>query len=668
MRWVFFPRCPVVGVSLALALALAGLLAGDAAFAAEGQPPNGLVLPLVVTQLPVGTPAEKNGPQAGGMLRADYGEGARLILLEPAASAKSLSAGFHSACDPDVSFDGRRVLFSGKRSADDAWNIYELSLANLQYRRITRNLGDCRHPSYQSTFFVITENEPWAQIGFVSRRAGRKNEYGNAPATALYTCKLDGSLLQQITYNLSSDYDPAIMDDGRLLYATWRRATFDDGVLGRIALEGINVDGSDRAAFVPGSAKRIRHMPCATSVGLVVFVEADTVPWDGAGQLASVAVRRPLHTYRPLTAARDGLFHTPSALPDGRILVSVRPADASGSHGLFCMDVSTLRLQRVFDDPRYHEIQAKAIVARRMPDGRSSVVSPDDPLAELYCMNVSTTEFKDRNWLTLGTAKRVRLLEGLPASVGADRAESRGGAAQLAARRILGEVPVQKDGSLHLIVPANTPIQLQLLDGRGLALRSCGWIWARSHQAQGCIGCHEDPELTPHNYVPESLQTAAASVAVPVEDRKAVDFRRDVLPIVQRKCLPCHGPRGDAPQLTGAASDARDAARGIYDALLARDPQAEKAAGFGKYVHPGRARTSPLVWHAFGKNTAGPWDGPATAGEAKPIPSGKAAEPLTDDDRGTLAQWIDTGAAWETAMSVAPATHDAPSTSGAPAK
>ena len=39
--------------------------------------------------------------------------------------------------------------------------------------------------------------------------------------------------------------------------------------------------------------------------------------------------------------------------------------------------------------------------------------------------------------------------------------------------------------SFQLTVPASTPIQLQLLDEQGIAVRSCGWIWARIIRRRG---------------------------------------------------------------------------------------------------------------------------------------------------------------------------------------
>jgi hypothetical protein len=52
-----------------------------------------------------------------------------------------------------------------------------------------------------------------------------------------------------------------------------------------------------------------------------------------------------------------------------------------------------------------------------------------------------------------------------------------------------------------------------------------------------------------------------------------------------------------------------------------------------------------LVWHLFGRNTARPWDGGHDEAAHVPMPSGEA-EPLTDDERRTLVEWIDLGAPW----------------------
>ncbi|MHC4518294.1 MAG: TolB-like translocation protein, partial [Planctomycetota bacterium] len=107
--------------------------------------------PLVVTQLPAGG----SKVTAGGMLRADFGEGARLVLVAVDGTTRVLSEGLHSACDAALSFEGDRLLFAGKRAAEDAWNIFEMTVDGSEVRQITRGLGDCRSPGYQSSLYTL---------------------------------------------------------------------------------------------------------------------------------------------------------------------------------------------------------------------------------------------------------------------------------------------------------------------------------------------------------------------------------------------------------------------------------------------------------------------------------------------------------------------------------
>jgi hypothetical protein len=547
-------------------------------------------------------------------------------------------------------------LFAAKRAARDPWNIYEMAVDGSGVRQITRALGDCRSPGYQSSQYVITVDEPWYQISFVRIDRGARNEAGTGAVSSLHSCKLDGSQVQRLTYNLSSDFDPAILWDGRLVFASWRRCDFERGELGRVGLFAGYTDGADCEAFCLEAGRPIKHMPCPTAGGaggVVVFVEADRVPWDGSGLLSCVSLRRPLHSYRPITAEADGLFHSPSPLPDGRILVSRRPADGSGTHAVCRLDPRTQHLELVYDDAGFHDIQAKAIAPREEPDGRASGVAESDPYGRLYCLDVYTSDLKGPSGLMPGKVKKVRVIEGLPLKAGEGGAALPGGIAPLALRRILGEVPIAEDrdergavvgGSFNLQVPGNTPIQLQLLDENGLALRSCGWIWARRHHGQGCVGCHEDRELAPTNWQVAALWKPSVPVAPPPEKRVAVDFRRDVLPIVTGKCVGCHASGGSPPDLSAART--AELGRRVYELLLAPQDAAASRGPYGKYVHPGRARTSPLVWHLVGRNTSYPWDGASAQAAVKPIPPGQS-EALSDREREVFLRWIDLGAPWE---------------------
>jgi hypothetical protein len=476
--------------------------------------------------------------------------------------------------------------------------------------------------------------DAWTQIAFVGGRPGEVNEAGVGEARSLYTCLLDGTAMRRLTYNLSSDIDPALLPDGRLVYASWQRHDLERGPAGRFALLAANMDGTDMVPYVTTEGRRARQMPAATEGGLVVYVEADTLAGDGAGSLASVSMRRPLHSYRSLTTAADGLFAWPAALPDGGVLVSMRPADGAGDHGVYRLDPATGRRTTVFDQPGWHDVQAKPLAPRPSHDGRSSPVRDDATEGTLYVIDIGINDLPE-GALAAGTGARMRVLEGLPlrAATAAD--------GPLAARRLLGEAPIASDGSAQAVVPANTPVILQVIDTDGIAQRSGAWIWARNHYEQGCVGCHEDPERTPPNRFVKAIQVPAARLTPPEAQRRTVDFRNDVMPVMRARCVACHTGKGAAPRLdTAAGGDAAGssaagdtAARAIYRELL------------GSYVEPGRARASRLVWHLFGRNTARPWDGAPATGTARPIPA--AGTPLSDDERRLFVEWIDFGAAWD---------------------
>jgi hypothetical protein len=520
------------------------------------------------------------------------------VLLGTDGRLRVLTEGFQSAADPEVSFDGKRLLFAAKKNAQDNWDVYEMEISGTRPRQVTRSMGNCRSPMYQSAIFYLDEPRPSHQITFVGDAAGELEERGAGRRTHLYSVMEDGSGLRRLTFNLSNNSGPVMAWDGRILFAAGTR------------LFGIHLDGTDYA-LAAESRSRIQRMPATTPSGLVVFVEPDRFSWDAGGTLASVTLRRPLHSYRRITQPAEGVFHSPSPLPDGSVLVARRPANGTGRYGIYRLAPATGRTEPIHEDPSWNEMQPRAVAPRAEPDGHSSVVDEQEPTAKLYCLNVYDSDLGP-NWVPKGSIKRLRVLEGLPRSAPAD----------VEWRRFLGEVDIEDDGSFQLQVPANTPIQLQVLDKDGLALRSSSWIWAKNKANRGCIGCHEDPERTPENVLAKAIVKPAIQLTLAPERRRTVDFRRDVQPIVNNRC----------------------ANRACHDGTAA--PRLD-AGGIAKFVDPGRARTSRLVWSILGRNTSRPWDSVPTATVRRMPPSGSAS--LTADETRIIIEWIDLGALRESA-------------------
>jgi hypothetical protein len=281
--------------------------------------------------------------------------------------------------------------------------------------------------------------------------------------------------------------------------------------------------------------------------------------------------------------------------------------------------------------------------------------------------------------------------------------------------RILGEIPLRKsapgggalldpegnpDTSFLAKIPADTPFTFQLLDRNGLSLTMAQtWHQVRPGEARyDCGGCHahsqqplafEDTaayqpsydvydlsEVTPmvtHDEVgdPDLLLVEAGAVNV--------EFYRDVRPLLQRSCVPCHSQLNATPGAGLVLDDYTDygGVPGDY-ARLADDQGAEwgykpvipaqiwRQTNASRYVRAFQSRRSLLVWKIFGERLDG-WTNadhptetvpgnaatlPAGAsynladldytGDAMP-PPGSGVPALTIDEKMTIARWIDLG-------------------------
>ncbi len=386
--------------------------------------------------------------------QARAGLGGRLYLLDWTGQGRALSEGFAAAADPDVSFDGKRILFAGRRAVGDVWQVYEMNADGSGARQISHGKSGCRQPVYQSRIFSLDIPEPWPQVAFVC-------------SGAVYSSKLDGSDVQRLTYAGPGDAGPAMLPEGRMVYSSGGR------------LFGINLDGTDYALFAGGLNPRM-----AAVVGRkIVFVE-------GAGQLSMVTQERPLHSHVSLTAAADGVFAAPAALGEGSVVVARK---GPSGWALWRLDLATKRRSPLFDAPGIDDLQAKVLGPHEEPDGRGSVVDTAEPSGHLYCLNVYTS---DRP-MPRGSIKKVRVLTG-----------------QDAAPVKMGELTVEADGSFHLQLPANTKMKLQTLDAAGRVMRTSGWMWVRNKENRGCIGCHEDPELSPENVEAEAVNRKAVRLGL----------------------------------------------------------------------------------------------------------------------------------------------------------
>jgi hypothetical protein len=412
----------------------------------------------------------------GGLWR--YMSGARIVAFNPekAASFKVMTKDFYSACFPEISFDGRFMLFSAQQKAGDPWQIWEMELDDLKSRKIRSSDEDCTDPAYlpgrRLVFSKLTVNDT---VG---------------AAHCLFTCNLDGSGLTQITFSPQTNFATTVLKDGRLL--TLSRSLLPETgtpVLTVMRPDGTKADlfyGAERTSFLLSKANE-------TTDGRIVFIETDKGNIK-ADNVISISYNRPLHTRVNISSGINGEFNYVLPANPDKFLVSFRRSD-SENFALYVFDPIKKRLgETIFSDPQYSILDVAEVKEHERPKELPSEVDMQVKTGLLLCQNI--------NFIT--------------PSFQADAGQPKAGKIEvLGVDTTYGIVQVEEDGSFYFKVMADTPFRIRTIDDKGNVINGpCSWLWLRPNERRGCVGCHEDPELAPENRV--ALAVSKTPVIVPV--------------------------------------------------------------------------------------------------------------------------------------------------------
>jgi formylglycine-generating enzyme required for sulfatase activity len=108
-------------------------------------------------------------------------------------------------------------------------------------------------------------------------------------------------------------------------------------------------------------------------------------------------------------------------------------------------------------------------------------------------------------------------------------------------KRILGTVPVEKDGSAIFKIPANTPISLQPLDEDGAALQLMrSWLTGMPGEVVSCVGCHESQNQVPRARFTQASRKKPAIITPWHGPTRPVAYNTELKPVIDKKCVSCH--------------------------------------------------------------------------------------------------------------------------------
>jgi Hydrazine synthase alpha subunit middle domain len=372
------------------------------------------------------------------------------IFLHNGKLRQPLVPGFAASADPSVSFDGKRVLFAGRRNAQDPWQIWETPLAGGEPRRVTSGTEECIRPFYL----------PEDRVVYACKSAGR---------FVVEAAQLAGGKPLPLTYGPANFLPTDILRDGRILF----ESAYPLGADANPEIYTVYSDGSGVESYRcdHGAA---RHQGRQVRSGDIVFASARGLSKFTSSRAQETRISAPVGEYG------GDLAETSS----GDWLLSWRP-DAKVPFELMLWTPGAAALRPVLAEPKASVVQPTLVAERAVPNRHPSGLH-DWPNANLLCLNAYTSKYQ----FASGSIHSVRLYT----------RDSAGNSS------LLGTAPVERDGSFFVQVPTEQPLQIELLDASGKTLkREAGFFWMRRGEQRGCVGCHAGPETAPENAVPMIL-------------------------------------------------------------------------------------------------------------------------------------------------------------------
>jgi hypothetical protein len=432
--------------------------------------------------------------------------------------------------DPQVHYDGKKVLFSWRKNGTHRYNLYEVDLDGTNLRRITDTPYDDYEPSYLAD----------GGITFVSTRCKRWVNCWMTQVGTMYRCDGDGSNVECLSANTEHDNTPWPLPDGRLLYMRWEYVDRS-----QVEFHGLwtkNPDGTGESVYfgntrpgvvmidakpIPGTDDVVVSYSPGHGVNEHAGIASVISPKRGPDEPASV---RPLHK-GPLT--RD-----PIALSADCFL-------AARDNAIVLMDgKGGLEVIYRHDGPGLlHE--PRPVLARPRERVHPRRTKPGATTGQFVLASAATG--RNLPGVGAGEIKKLLVLESLPKPVnfsgGPDLTSWLG---TFTLERVVGTVPVEPDGSAYFEAPAGRQLFFVALDAQDRAVkRMQSFTSLMPGEVQSCIGCHEERTRAPGGASTATLQ-ALARPASPIARFEGfpdvMDFHRDVQPVLDRHCVSCHNP------------------------------------------------------------------------------------------------------------------------------
>ena len=579
--------------------------------------------------------------------------------------------------DPEVSGDGQRILFAWKKSNhQDDYHLYEMSVATRQIRQLTDGLGVA---DYEGVYL------PNGDILFNSTRCVQTVDCWWTEVSNLYRCDQDGQRIRRMTVDQVHDNYPTVTEDGRILYTRWEYN--DRSQIYPQPLFQMMPDGTGQGAFygenswfpttilhargIPGTQKvvAIATGHHSRQTGKLILIDPAKGREENTGVQLIAPVRETPAVRVDAYGQQGELFQYPYPLSETEFLVTYHPLgwqsppphEFSPRFGVYWMAMDGRR-ELLAADPTRPCNQAIPLRPRPTPVARPESNHAQMDEATVYVQDVYAG--LPMRGISRGKIKTMRVVELAfrAAGIGSNGNGGPGGGALISTpvaigngtwdpKSILGQSPIQPDGSVFVRVPARKPIYFQLLDAQGRLVQTMrSWTTLQPGENASCVGCHEHKNSAPPPVPSQTLAFRAGPQALQpfFGPTRGFSFTREIQPILEARCVRCHdGEKTKTYDLRATPQMDQSAKRAWLQSYLVlthgrpdRPEYLEAAAWRGNPNHPlvnwisAGSVPTPLPPYAAGSNKSKLMD---------LLDKGHEGVRLTSEESEKLAAWIDLG-------------------------
>ena len=499
---------------------------------------------------------------------------------------------FGAFCTPDVDFDGKRISFSWCGNQDHQlifsktrlWHVFTINSDGSNLVQLTDGAFD----DFDSCWL------PNGRLAFISERRGGYIRCFSGlvvPQFSLFSMKDDGSDIFPLSYYETSEWNPTVNNDGKIVYTRWDYTDRENCLGSRFWICG--PDGTDPRAphgnypnpwhtfpdqkdlsdsrmgaprtetsirAIPGSSKYLfTAAPHHGDIDGTICILDLSIPDDGHMAQIKRVTPDELFPESELSMRSHFKYKTPWPLSEDYYLANCWEnlvlLDRFGNKELIC----DLREVPCKHDDRFRAFEPIPLHPRTRPPMLPTQTSQekkavsdnntptDTPKATISVMNVYESDQPMPEGVRIKWLRIVQnVLKCTPEMgdpmIGYERENT--------PRIPLGIVPVEEDGSAYFEAPIAKELIFQVLDENKMAVQSMRSVaYVHPGEQLSCTGCHENHWSAGASAkgTPLAVRRQPSKIEPELDPIEPISYYRQIKPIFEKHCIACHQKENVAP-------------------------------------------------------------------------------------------------------------------------